>query len=95
MVAMLSARKFVGYPLCRNEEWIDIMIKYTVDAFASVQAIAKLPAWTHALLASSLPEIKNLKEYQIQGARLLRPYLEERLERLRDPSYKPPIDLTQ
>lgn len=42
IVATLSARKFVGYPLCRNEEWIDLMIRYTVDAFACVQAISKL-----------------------------------------------------
>ncbi|PQE08811.1 cytochrome p450 monooxygenase protein [Rutstroemia sp. NJR-2017a WRK4] len=76
IVALLSGRVFVGRPLSRNEEWIDISIKYTMDCSASRTGILKYPGWLRPFVAPFIPEVRKLREHKEVGKRLLKPLME-------------------
>ncbi|EKM50862.1 uncharacterized protein PHACADRAFT_128456 [Phanerochaete carnosa HHB-10118-sp] len=44
VVARTSARIFVGLPLCRNQEFLDISINYTTDVFKTGLTLNMVPA---------------------------------------------------
>jgi hypothetical protein len=95
IVALLSGRIFVGLPLCRNEEWLDTTIHYTLAAFTAVAAVRKLSPLTRGFFAPFLKEVKRLHQYRVNGARMLAPILKERHEHLKDPNFEPPADMLQ
>jgi hypothetical protein len=45
LVALLSGRIFVGLPLSRDETWLDVTIRYTVDAFVGAERLWTYPRW--------------------------------------------------
>jgi hypothetical protein len=76
IVALLSGRVFVGRPLSRKEEWIDISIKYTMDCSASRTGILKYPGWLRPFVAPFILEVRKLREHKEVGKRLLKPLME-------------------
>jgi cytochrome P450 len=95
IIALLSGRIFVGLPLCRNEEWIDITIRYTMDAFAAVDPVNNISPLWRFWSAPSMPQVKKIHEHRANGARLLKPILQERLRQMEDPTFGPPADMIQ
>jgi hypothetical protein len=95
VIALLSGRTFVGLPLCRNEEWIDATINYTVDANMAIAPVKSIHPLLRSFVAPQLPEVRRIKQHRINAARLLKPILVERLENLKVPGFKPPIDMIQ
>jgi hypothetical protein len=95
IIALLSGRTFVGLPLCRNEEWIDATINYTVDAVMAVAPVKDIYPLLRPFVAPRLPEVRRIQQHRINGARLLEPILVERLENLKVPGFKPPTDMIQ
>jgi len=87
IVALLSGRVFVGLPLCRNEQWIETTISYTRDAFTVAATVKKLSPISRYFFASSLPEVQRIKEHRTNGAKLLKPLLDERLTAMSNPKY--------
>ncbi|RDW65201.1 hypothetical protein BP5796_09893 [Coleophoma crateriformis] len=63
-VARLSARTFVGLPLCRDEEWINKTISLTTDTVEGVNAIKKYHPWIRDIVAPFVPELRRIKENQ-------------------------------
>ncbi|RDW59458.1 hypothetical protein BP6252_12545 [Coleophoma cylindrospora] len=63
-VSRLSARTFVGYPLCRDEEWINKTINLTTDTLEGVNAIKKYHPWIRDIAAPFIPELRRIKENQ-------------------------------
>lgn len=93
IVAILSGKMFVGYPLCRNEEWLETTVQYTLSAFLAGRAMLKIPRPIRRVVAPFVPEMKNLKRHQQVGTRLLRPIIDERLSALeKDPNAVLPDD---
>jgi hypothetical protein len=95
VIALLSGRTFVGLPLCRNEEWIDVTINYAIDANMAVAPVKGIYPLLRPFIAPRLPEVRRIKQHRINGARLLKPILVERLENLKIPGFKPPTDMIQ
>jgi cytochrome P450 len=63
IVGRLSARTFVGLPLCRDEEWVKSTINLTTDTVAAVNAIAKYGPWTRPIMGHLVPELKKIRVY--------------------------------
>ena len=86
----MTTRAFVGPELCRNPEWLDIAISFTINRAIAVQAIQSWPRALHLVVHWFLPACQNVRR-QIQRAReILMPVLErDRRERL---SKKPSAD---
>ena len=79
IVTLLSGRVFVGRPLSREEEWIDINISYTLFCVQARAAIEAYPSWMRDIVAPYLKEVKGLWHFKRRGAMLLKPMIDEML----------------
>jgi cytochrome P450 len=70
-------RLLVGVPLCRNEEYLQMSIKYTVDVFGGAD---KLRAWPDFLKPAVTYFVTNVRERQKIARKHLIPYIKERLQ---------------
>ncbi|KAF8202022.1 cytochrome P450 [Mycena galopus ATCC 62051] len=68
IVCRTSNRLFVGLPLCRSPEWIELNIRYTIDTAVGGQLIRMLPKILRP----------NDMQYLRQAKKLLGPILQER-----------------
>src|ERR1700710_1360484 len=73
IVSRLSARTFVGLPLCRDEEWINSTINITTDTVQAVNAIAKYGPWTRPIMGHLVPELKKIRGYSKYFAQKIQP----------------------
>ena len=55
LVARMSAKVFMGYPACRNPEWLKISIAFTFDMFMAAFTLRMFPPWTHWFVAHFIP----------------------------------------
>lgn len=86
-------RLLVGVPLCRDEEYLDMSIKYTIYVFGGAD---KLRAWPKFLRSTVTQFVTNVKERQRVGRKHLIPYIKTRLQEESDGLIeKPPIDSLQ
>ncbi|THV55131.1 hypothetical protein BGAL_0013g00160 [Botrytis galanthina] len=83
-VALLSGRVFVGIPLSRTKEWTNISTQFTEDVVVARQSVEKYPAWLRPFVTPFLPEIQKVKQHKVVGAELLRPMIEERIQKSRE-----------
>ena len=95
MIALLTDRVFVGTRLSRNEEWINTSIQITVDTFSGAFKLWNYHWTLRPVIAWLLPEIWNIRKQNRRATELLRPILAERLNRLEEPDFKPPVDMLQ
>jgi cytochrome P450 len=81
IVSLLSGRLFVGLPLSREEEWIDVSVNYTRDVVIARDAITRKSWIIRRFVAPFLPEVKSVKAYGDRGAKLLEPLINALLAR--------------
>ncbi|XHG04071.1 hypothetical protein AWENTII_007352 [Aspergillus wentii] len=70
-------RLLVGAPLCQNEEYLNMSIKYTVDVFGGAD---KLRGWPKFLRSTVTQFVTNVKERQAIARKHLIPYIQARLQ---------------
>lgn len=96
IVALLSGRVFVGYPLCRNSEWVQTTINYTIHAFGVAQHLLKVPSFIRPLVAPFHPAVKTVRAHRETAMRLITPIIDERIAAMRqDPNVVLPNDAIQ
>ncbi|KAF2748979.1 ent-kaurene oxidase [Sporormia fimetaria CBS 119925] len=95
-VAKVSGRIFVGPDLCRNKDYLDAAINYTLDLFSAQRKIQKMNPWLRPFLAPRLPEIKKLDQHRLKARAILEPVVRaRRAAEKTDPDYKKPEDMLQ
>ncbi|KAB2579617.1 Cytochrome P450 monooxygenase trt6 [Lasiodiplodia theobromae] len=77
-VARLSTRVFLGESLCRNREWLDVFVNYTVEAFVAVQQLRHYPAWLRPVVNAYLPGPRKVRASIAQARKLIVPEIEKR-----------------
>ncbi|GAQ10181.1 fumitremorgin C monooxygenase [Aspergillus lentulus] len=70
-------RLLVGVPLCRNEDYLQMSIRYTIDVFGGAD---KLRAWPDFLKSTVTYFVTNVRERQKVARKHLIPYIKARLE---------------
>ncbi|KAL9597715.1 MAG: hypothetical protein Q9219_004972 [cf. Caloplaca sp. 3 TL-2023] len=95
--ARISARIFVGSPLCRNEEWLETSIRYTENVFRTVVAMRLFPQFMQPLVSFFVPQAWKVPMNLHRAQKLIVPLVIERkqLQLSPDPSYTKPNDLLQ
>ncbi|KAJ7458885.1 cytochrome P450 [Mycena latifolia] len=78
VVARTSNRLFVGLPLCRDQEYIDLAINYTISVVTRGQIIGLFPSFLRPIFA---PFISARKSSLRHGLKFLGPMIDERLEK--------------
>ncbi|KAK7049978.1 hypothetical protein VNI00_005409 [Paramarasmius palmivorus] len=78
VVARTSNRLFVGLPLCRDPEYLDLNIKFTIQVVISAQIINLFPEFLRKFVGETLTSVpKSIK----LARKFLEPIITERLER--------------
>ncbi|KAJ6468013.1 cytochrome P450 [Mycena vitilis] len=78
IVARTSNRLFVGLPLCREQEYLDLNIDYTVLVFTRGLMIGLIPEFLKPILS---PLVMNRKSSVRHALKFLGPMLNERLQK--------------
>jgi len=77
VISRVSNRVFVGLPLCRNPEWRDLNVDYTVTAAKSAMVMNLFPRFIQPLIGKCLTHVKSS---QRKAAQFLVPIIEERYQ---------------
>lgn len=96
VIAKVSGRVFVGPDLCKDPEYLDSGINFTLDVMTAINAIKRVRPWLRPFLASRLPEVRQLREREQRAAEYLQPIVRGRMESEKnDPNWQPPDDMMQ
>ncbi|KAJ5636932.1 cytochrome P450 [Penicillium longicatenatum] len=79
-VARVSARIFLGKPLCRNPEWLEVSTQFTENVFVSLVFLRLLPMWTHGIANWFMPSSYKGTAYVRKAKKLLVPEILRRRE---------------
>ncbi|KAM6503777.1 Cytochrome P450 [Amanita muscaria] len=78
IVARTSNRMLVGFPLCRNSDWIELNKRYTMNVMKSAMILGLVPPALRPIVA---PLLRGLLPRDIKCAtRLIEPLIQQRLE---------------
>ncbi|KAI0503173.1 cytochrome P450 [Xylaria bambusicola] len=83
LVASSSARVFVGYPACRNEEWLKLSVEYTMDVFQTAFIIRLFPYWLQPIFALFIPARYRIAKQVALAYRVLTPLIKKHAEATR------------
>lgn len=78
IVSRISARIFVGLPVCRDEEWLHITRNYTHDVFTTVITLRMLPKYLHPIVVWFLPSSYKLHRHLQRAKQIIGPIVKER-----------------
>jgi cytochrome P450 len=81
LVARLSSRVFLGKPLCRNEQWLEIAKNYTVDCIVAAQKMRAVPAIFRPVCYWFTDECTRLRTHVRKARELIAPEVELRKQR--------------
>jgi hypothetical protein len=77
IVALVSGRVFIGKPLCRNAEYLECIIMFTLNCFMAAPAVRKYPALLRPLARYWCPELVAVHKSLDTMKRLMAPVIEE------------------
>lgn len=96
IVAQVSGRLFVGPELCRDPEYIDCAVKYSLEVFTAIGAIKQMRPWLRPLFASRIPEVKLLRDRERRATDIMSSIIRQRKEAEKaDPTWQKPEDMMQ
>ncbi|KAJ7066321.1 cytochrome P450 [Mycena amicta] len=78
IVARVSNRLFIGLPLCRNKEYLDNNVAYTIGVMTSANKISLLPKFLRPIIG---PFLTEKKRSFATAMRLLGPLVTERIQK--------------
>ncbi|KAH9914908.1 cytochrome P450 [Epithele typhae] len=81
IVARVSNRVFVGFPACRNEEFLDLMIRYTFDITSDNDRMKPFPGFLKGVVGGLM---SNTRKTQRRATAILDPIIKERLDKLKE-----------
>lgn len=63
VVARLSSLVFLGEKICRDQEWINVSVNYTIDAFMAARELRLWPSVLRPLVHWFLPSTQKLRKH--------------------------------
>ena len=62
MVAQLSSRVFLGEEICRDEEWLNVSVNFTIDAFIAARILRLWPSILRPAVHWFLPWSRRMRD---------------------------------
>ncbi|KAG9310147.1 cytochrome P450 [Chiua virens] len=81
VVCRTSNRLFVGLPLCRDNDWLDLNLRFTLDVVQGGKTILRFPRFLAPLVAHFMTDVPGSTK---RGMKHLGPIIEERLKCLKE-----------
>lgn len=66
----------MGYPACRNVEWLNLSIDFSIDMFTAAFTLRMFPPWTHPVVAHFIPARYRIKRNLKTAERIIRPLMD-------------------
>ncbi|KAG0636835.1 cytochrome P450 [Tuber brumale] len=100
IVARVGSRSFIGLPICRNEDWLDLSISFTQDLISTASNLSTVSKLFRPFYAYMWNSAKTIRAHKLKAQTLLAPTIEKRFEekRLAEENgtvYQGPNDLLQ
>lgn len=73
VVSQVSARVFVGKPLCRDPRWLNMCKEYTGYAFGASRAIKQWRPWQRPFVFLFLEEMRGLLRHRRMAIKFMTP----------------------
>ncbi|KAF1994165.1 cytochrome P450 [Amniculicola lignicola CBS 123094] len=83
LVARMSSKIFLGHPACRNLEWLQLSIDFSIDMFGTAFFLRMFPPWTHPVLARIFPLRWKIKRNLNKATKIIGPLMEKHRDVLR------------
>ncbi|KAL4928017.1 cytochrome P450 [Aspergillus undulatus] len=77
-VARLSSRVFLGRPICRNTQWLEIAKNHTVDSFLAARDLRAQPFFLRPIMHYFMPHNKNIQQHYTDAKRIIETEVERR-----------------
>ncbi|CAG9982017.1 unnamed protein product [Clonostachys byssicola] len=87
LVARMSARIFLGQSAARDEDWINVSVDFTIDAFTTAFVLRMVPTWMRPLVARFLPARYRLKKYRDKAAEIVKVKMDKHANMRRIPKF--------
>lgn len=78
MVARISTLIFMGEKVCRDEEWINVSVNYTIDAFMAARELRQWPSILRPLVHWFIPATQKLREHLAVARSIVNRVIEKR-----------------
>ncbi|KAJ5670050.1 uncharacterized protein N7477_005413 [Penicillium maclennaniae] len=78
MVARMSTLIFMGEKDCRDEEWINVSVNYTIDAFMAARELRQWPSILRPLVHWFIPAAQKLRKPQAVARSIVNREIEKR-----------------
>lgn len=78
MVARLSSLIFLGPKICHDEEWINVSVNYTIDAFGAARILRMWPSTLQPIVHWFLPETRALRNHVRVASKIIQRELKHR-----------------
>lgn len=97
IIARIWARVLIGDPACKNEEWLQISMKYTENVLTTAIILRLFPSYFHPLVVTFLPSARRAQSNVRMAKKILAPIIAERYAAAAsgDVDYRKPTDLLQ
>lgn len=80
LVARMSAKVFLGEPVCRDPTWLGLTIDFSVDIFVASFALRAFPRWCHFLVKPLIPARRRVHKQIRIGTEVVRSLMAARDE---------------
>lgn len=77
LVARMTAKVFMGFPACRDMEWLNLSIDFSIDLFTAAFTLRMFPPWTHFIVAHFIPARYRIKQKLQAAERIITPLIEK------------------
>ncbi|KAJ5590031.1 hypothetical protein N7450_004003 [Penicillium hetheringtonii] len=78
VVARISTRAFLGEKLAKNEDWINISVNYTIDAFNASRELRQWPTILRPVVHHFLTTTQKIRSHLAKGKAIIEQELERR-----------------
>lgn len=78
MIARLSALAFLGPKFCRNPDWIDVSVNYTLDVFNAARVLNLWNPIFRPVVVWFLPQTRKLRTHLRKARSIIEPEMAER-----------------
>ncbi|KAF2787550.1 putative cytochrome P450 [Melanomma pulvis-pyrius CBS 109.77] len=89
IVSRIMSRVFLGYPTCRNKEWLHLCLAFTVNVFATSFALRMFPPFLHSFIARLLPSRYWIRRNLDKAEKLIVQLIDHHAERAAQKAHDP------
>ncbi|KAI5868695.1 cytochrome P450 [Durotheca rogersii] len=83
LIARMSAKVFLGHPACRDLDWLQTSVQYSIDTFTTAFILRMFPPFLHFIVAQFLPSKWRMRAQLRTAERTVRPLMEKHAEATR------------